>query len=300
MQLKEYKEAMDELQMPEDMDQRLKQRLEQQQEVKQMNKKNVYKKIAITAAVAGTVVGIGVANPAIVSNAAEAIARFFSYDITLKDHDGNKETVEMNNEYLHLREDAPTKDCKMSSVKEVGEALGIELLESKERYAYEGCISYSPSMSEEKALCGALISDKMYATGDLQNVKIDKADSEDSNDSIAFQKGEDYQSPIAMQISVRSDENLGEKYKDNELGYISDCQHVDMENISNEAEVYEIPDLDVKAVLFTVYTDGPIAWGIDEGELKCTTALFVYKGVEYVYTGAVSHETMKQFLNTLE
>ena len=209
MQLKEYKEAMDELQMPEDMDQRLKQRLEQQQEVKQMNKKNVYKKIAITAAVAGTVVGIGVANPAIVSNAAEAIARFFSYDITLKDTDGNKETVEMNNEYLHLREDAPTKDCKMSSVKEVGEALGIELLESKERYAYEGCISYSPSMSEEKTLCGALISDKMYATGDLQNVKIHKAESEDSNDSIAFQKGEDYQSPIAMQISVRSDENLG-------------------------------------------------------------------------------------------
>ena len=34
MQLKEYKEAMDELQMPEDMDQRLKHRLSQQQEVK--------------------------------------------------------------------------------------------------------------------------------------------------------------------------------------------------------------------------------------------------------------------------
>lgn len=63
-------------------------------------------------------------------------------------------------------------------------------------------------MSEEKTLCGALISDKMYATGDLQNVKIQKADSKDSKDSIAFLKGEDYQSPIAMQISVRSDENL--------------------------------------------------------------------------------------------
>lgn len=300
MQLKEYKEAMDELQMPEDMDQRLKHRLSQQQEVKYMNKKNVYKKIAITAAVAGTVVGIGMANPAIVSNAAEAIARFFSYDITLKDKEGKKETVEMNNEYLSLREDAPTKDCKMSSVKEVGEALGIELLESKERYAYEGCISYSPSMSEKKTLSGALISDKMYATGDLQNVKIHKADSKDSKDSIAFLKGEDYQSPISMQISVRSDENLGEKYKGNELGYISDCQHVDMNDISNEAETYEIPELGVKAVLFTIYTDGPIAWGIDEGDLKCTTALFVYKGVEYVYTGAVSHETMKEFLNTLE
>lgn len=67
-----------------------------------------------------------------------------------------------------------------------------------------------------------------------------------------------------------------------------------------DAEIYELKNLGVKAVLYTVDTDGPINWGIESGSISCTNAVFVYKGVEYVYMGGVSHDTMKQLLDTLE
>ena len=31
-----------------------------------------------------------------------------------------------------------------------------------------------------------------------------------------------------------------------------------------------------------------------------TNAVFVYEGIEYIYAGGVSHETMKEFLETLQ
>lgn len=37
-----------------------------------------------------------------------------------------------------------------------------------------------------------------------------------------------------------------------------------------------------------------------DGSVICTTAIFVYEGVEYSYLGGVDRDTMKMFLNTLQ
>ena len=67
-----------------------------------------------------------------------------------------------------------------------------------------------------------------------------------------------------------------------------------------EPEVYEMKDLGVKAVLYSIETDGPVSWNITEGTVKCSVAVFVYEGVEYVYMGGMNHDTMKAFLDTLK
>ncbi len=174
---------------------------------------------------------------------------------------------------------------------------------TKEAYQYESCIEYSPKVSEAGELYGIMISDKLYAIGDLKDVKLYPKEEEDGLDFLSYSSGKDYQTPILMQISLRTDKNTTQEYEDNELGFVSTHMNIDLTNDTSDmydAEVYELENLGVKAVLYTVETDGPINWGSESGSIPCTNAVFVYKGVEYVYMGGVSHDTMKLFLNTLE
>lgn len=111
---------------------------------------------------------------------------------------------------------------------------------------------------------------------------------------------EKYQTSIGKQISVRTNENLTSQYQDNELGFVSENVNIHLDDKSAEAEVYQLSNLNVKAVLHTVQTGGPIEWGIEDGVIDVTYAVFVHEGVEYVYYGGVSHAVMKEFLDTLE
>jgi len=148
-----------------------------------------------------------------------------------------------------------------------------------------------------------MLSDKLYVVGDLQNVTLHRKDEMNGVDWMEYAAGTDYQAPISAQVTIRTDKDMSGEYDNNEIGYVSESQKVDLTSDDAgifEAEVYEMKKLNTKVVLYSIYTDGPVSWNITEGTVKCTVAVFVYEGVEYVYMGGVAHDTMKAFLETLK
>lgn len=301
MDIREYKEMYQKMDMSAEMDQRIKNTVNNTREVKKRKMKNIYK------------VGIGVAavlalfvcatQTDVVSAAVDRIIHYFSYSFTVENEDGTSEQVNMNTEYLSISKDAPKESCSLNSVKEAGKSMGLELLESSAAYKYDGCIEYSPQVSDDGQVMGAYISDHFYCVGDLKNVKYKKAESKDANDFITYDRGEKYRTPIMTQIAVRSDKKLSTEYNNREVGFVSESMNIDLTKDTKkyfDSELYTLDKLGIKAVLFGTRTDGPIAWGIESGEIECTVAVFVYQGVEYVYSGGVDHDTMEAFLDTLE
>lgn len=301
MNKKDYQTMYEKMDMSNEMDQQIKDAIKNTQMSKRTSRKSGVR--AALSAVAAIALIVGVSRTDVVRAAVDKIVHYFTYSFSVEQKDGTTEKVQMKEEYLTLSKDAPKEDLNMNSISEVGDAIGIHLLDTKEAYQYDGCIEYDPKVSKDGKLYGIVISDKLYATGDLKDVKLYPKEEEDGRDFLFYSTGENYQTPILVQISLRTDENITKEYKDNELGFVSTRMNIDLSNDTSDmydAEVYELKNLGVKAVLYTVDTDGPINWGIESGNISCTNAVFVYKGVEYVYMGGVSHDTMKQFLNTLE
>lgn len=298
MERRDYQTMYEKMEMSDDMDQKIKAAVKNAKTTKR-----AYRFHAGLGAIAAIALIVCVSQTEVVKATVDKIVHYFSYSFTVEQKDGSTEKVQMNEEYLTLSKDAPKKNLNMNSISEVKDAIGIDLLDTKEAYQYESCIEYSPKVSEAGELYGIMISDKLYAIGDLKDVKLYPKEEEDGLDFLSYSSGKDYQTPILMQISLRTDKNTTQEYEDNELGFVSTHMNIDLTNDTSDmydAEVYELDNLGVKAVLYTVETDGPINWGVESGSIPCTSAVFVYKGAEYVYMGGVSHDTMKLFLNTLE
>lgn len=291
MRINEYKNMVEKMKIPEDMDRELKNvLLSDQKEQKKMKKNKTTRNVSVAVIAAFLI--FGMAQTPLISNAAATIMNYFRYGFSFTESNGTKEAVNMKLDYLKLSENAPVKDRTMNSVDEVSDVIGIKLLNSTKEY--KGKVDYVPSLSEHNKLMGITIKNNFYCIGDITDIKQNQ-----EKDIISYDNGETYFTPIAAQITVRTDVNLTEKYQDNELGFVSENDYVDLDDISSDADLYEISSLGVKAVLFTVKTDGPIDWGLHQ-EMNCTNAVLVYNGVEYVYFGCVSHDTMKAFLDTLE
>ena len=143
----------------------------------------------------------------------------------------------------------------------------------------------------------------MYSVGDLKNISVNKGTVSDETDLLNYKTTELYKSPIMMQISIRNEtENSTDKYTGEELSFASKNTQIDLTGKSGKkhnAEVYNMKNLKIKAVLFDDKTDGPTGWGYDNTQIKVTMAVFVYNDVEYIYSGGVNHETMKKFLDSL-
>ena len=298
MEKRDYQTMYEKMKMSDDMDQKIKAAVKHTKTPKRTKRFR-----AGLGAVAAIALIVCVSQTDVVKAAVDKIVHYFSYSFTVEHKNGTTEKVQMKEEYLTLSKDAPKENLDMNSISQVNDAIGIDLLDTKEAYQYEGCIEYSPKVSEDGELYGIMVSDKLYAIGDLKDVKLYPKEEEDELDFLSYSAGKDYQTPIMAQISLRTDENTTKEYDDNELGFVSTRMNIDLSNDTSDqydAEVYELKNLGVKAVLYTVETDGPINWGSESGSIPCTNAVFVYKGVEYVYMGGVSHDTMKLFLNTLE
>ena len=113
--------------------------------------------------------------------------------------------------------------------------------------------------------------------------------------------GEAYKSPIAVSIAVMAETEKRENGRNAEWG-ISEAGDVDLEAVEGVrgTERYHIKAIGVDALLFSEETDGTNAWQPKDGQIdSVTVAVFVYNGMEYCYTGAISHRTMKEFLETL-
>ena len=140
-----------------------------------------------------------------------------------------------------------------------------------------------------------------YMLGDLQDVKTTTFEEWEYCNSISYCSGEKYQSPIMMEILIRSDENDGVDYEDHELEYAGISEEWTEGAAIHDIMKYKIENLDTEALIATVDTDGPSRWEAVDGKkiTSCTNVLFVYKGVEYRYMGAVSQEVMEGFLEGL-
>lgn len=296
-----YQTMYEKMKMSDEMDKNIKKAIRNTPIQKRITRKNRYR--AGFGAVAVLALIVCASQTDVVRAAVDKIVHYFTYSFTVEQEDGTTEKVQMKEEYLTLSKDAPKEDLNMNSISEVNDAIGINLLDTKEAYQYEGCIEYSPKVSKDGELYGIMVSDKLYAVGDLKDVTLYPKEEENGLDFLSYSEGKNYQTPIMVQMSLRTDENVTKEYKDNELGFVSTRMNIDLSDSTldvYDAEIYELKNLGVKAVLYTVDTDGPINWGIESGSISCTNAVFVYKGVEYVYMGGVSHDTMKQLLDTLE
>ena len=178
----------------------------------------------------------------------------------------------MTTKNISFSKNAPKTDCRFNSVKEIGDRIGIKLLESENRYKYDGCIQYTAEKDEYGNLIGALISDDMYSVGDLKNISVNKGTVSGETDLLNYKTTELYKSPIMMQISIRNDtENSTDKYTGEELSFASKNTQIDLTGKSGKkhnAEVYNIKNLKIKAVLFDDKTDGPTGWGYDNTQIK--------------------------------
>ena len=236
-------------------------------------------------------------------NLMNKVFNYFSYSFEIENDNGSSENIEMTTKNISFSKNAPKTDCRFNSVKEIGDRIGIKLLESENRYKYDGCIQYTAEKDEHGNLIGALISDDMYSVGDLKNISVNKGTVSGETDLLNYKTTELYKSPIMMQISIRNDtENSTDKYTGEELSFASKNTQIDLTGKSGKkhnAEVYNIKNLKIKAVLFDDKIDGPTGWGYDNTQIKVTIAVFVYNDVEYIYSGGVNHETMKNFLDSL-
>lgn len=301
MDMKSYNDMMGKLHSSEKMDGMVREKVMKTMEDKGMRENKRIKRSLAAAAVFAAVFCMSQIQP--VKASVEQLVEYITYHITVQKEDGISEKIEMKEGFLAISENAPTENIFLDSVREAGDLSGVKLLDSPEAYSYKGCVEYNPKRSEDGALYGIVITDKLYAVGDLKNTKLYPKEEEDGLDFLEYTPGSEYRTPVMAQISIRTDKNLDAEYRDNELGFAGSVMDIDLTDSSlgvSDAEIYSINQLGIKAVLFTVQTDGPMNWGIESGGIDCCNAVFVYKGVEYVYMGGVSHDTMKAFLNTLE
>lgn len=270
-----------------EMDERILQSLQK----KKAGRKVTYMKVASVAAAFALLVGI-YQIPS-VNAAVNDFISSFTNKVKI-----NNETVEMTGEYKPIKTDACKENRKFDTLSDVEKELGMKLLKSEQ--AYEGdkhLIDYNPHISESGELYGAIIMDDFYAIGDLKNVKIKTFKEFSDVNSIKYDSGAKFKSPISTEITVRTlTGNEDNKSGDHELEYYGK----DEDFGASGSEIYEIKNLGVKAVISVVEGSGtPNSWNTEDS-VDMIHAMFVYDGVEYKYYGVVSRDTMKTFLDGLK
>lgn len=231
--------------------------------------------------------------------AVQKVITHFSNQIVYFTQNDEEKVIHMQGDYLAIKATAPKDMCKMNSVLEVSNELGISLLQSSEAYEMENCIFYHPYISKNNRLNGVMLINHCYAMGDLENVTLETSAFIDEQPMILYQDGEEYKSPISMQIKIRTNQAEGVDYNNHELEYAGANWDLTIERGIYDINLYEIQKLGVTAVLYSVKSDGPQVWRLEE-ETEFTTAIFMFDGVEYCYCGAVSQSTMASFLETLQ
>lgn len=293
MKLEDYQKLYNKLEISEEMDERIRAGILEKETGKKKIKKN--KRYLIQTACAATVAitAIVVLNTPSIATASKHFIAKFTNSYILQTEKGKNTAIEMQGNYLRINANAKKKDCKMDSIMMAEKELGVTLLKSKDAYEEKNCILYHPSVSKSGELYKVELQDDFYVLGDIKDVETEVFSQTDTVNNIRFHEGKKFKSPIKVEITVRAD------YDKN----VDDAVYAgDSENLLDEDEVdlYEIKSLGVKAVMSTFETSG-IWFDYDYNSVnrKCVNAVFVYKGIEYRYVGAVSQDVFKEFLESL-
>lgn len=296
MKLNHYKSLYDKMKTSKEMDERIMQNVITY-EKKKKNKMVRYLG-SIAAAIAVIILALQI--QPIRAVATETIKQFKNKFTILSQKNGSQ-MIELEGGYVELSSNAQKTDCKMDSISEVSEMLGIRLLESSGAYEIKNSITYTPSISESGAVYGVMLINYGYAMGDLKKVNMETFEDWSTVSSISYEKGEKYHSPISMQITIRAKQEEETVLDNLELNYGGWDWKIEEGNRFSNTHIYTIPKLGIEAILYTTETDGMSSWQPVDGRItSMTTAIFMYEGIEYIYNGSVSQETMKEFLNTLE
>lgn len=334
MRLEEYREIYDKVSLPKEADERILQKLTEEVSSSGIKQKKKGIRFAGVAAVVVLVLALGIMQfPAVASSTQDLVSR-----LTIM-IDGKAVQVERvegveygeptstyvysdSPEYLSVNPDAPKKECKMASLDEVSEALGIDLLQSEDAHEQKNCIRYTPYVSNSGALNGVILQDTFYALGDIRDPKIKVSKDLEKDGTISYREGEKYHSPIMMEALIRTDNAEGVDEENRELDYSGRFNGLSGKNAGTKAaqetygienltgedaggmivqEIHEIESLGVEAEI-SVDVSGSHTWNKMDGEeiYQGADAIFTYQGVEYRYVGAVSIETMLEFLEGLE
>ena len=313
MRLEEYKQVYDKVSLSKEADERILQSLmEEVPDSGVRQKRKGIRFAGVAAAVAVLVLAVGIMQfPAVASTTQDLVSRL---TIMIVDEELQKEGVDYGGPtsiyvysdsvgYLTVNSDAPKKECKMASLDEVSEALGIGLLQSGDAHEQKNCIRYTPYVSNNGVLNGVILQDTFYALGDIRDPKIEVSKDTDKDDTISYREGEKYHSPIMMEATIRTDNAKGVDEENFELDYSGRSVDLTGKDAGTMIvqETYEIESLGVEAVL-SMDVPGSHTWNKLDGEefYQCVDAFFTYQGIEYRYVGAVSIETMQEFLEGLE
>ena len=294
---KSYKSLYNKIQTSEEMDQRILQNLRKELGAR---RRISQRKLVFRFGAVMMLCFIMVQGKPIYAAVEKAIQHFVNR-LEFQNDGSDKVIVEMEGTYLKLNEKAKKEWCKMDSIGQISEMLGVDILESTQEYEASNSISYHPYVSKSGALNGVMLINYNYVMGDLKHIQLETYSEVDINSKLKCDFGEKYQSPIGMQITIRSDDNEGVDYNDHELEYAGTHWNLrEIEEIS-DIETVEIKNLEISVVLYTLYSPGPFDSFMENGhEIETlTVAKFMYEGIEYTYLGAVSKETMIEFLSTL-
>ncbi|MFA9398152.1 MAG: hypothetical protein ACERKV_07795 [Clostridiaceae bacterium] len=226
--------------------------------------------------------------------AKETIKSFSNY------FEGADTEVKMIGKYIEISKNACNHEKKYSEISDIEKDLGINILKSRTAYRKDKyTVEYTPYVSKNGELYGAVISDSFYEVGDLKNVKaVTKKRCDDCN-SITYKNGEEYKSPISCEITIRTDKDKEADYTNHELEYAGLSWNLD-DNEIKSINVYNCEILNVKVLLRTCKTDGDQAWNDISGNIEnMTIAEFIYDGIQYRYAGDVSYDTMQDFIDGL-
>lgn len=302
MNINEYKHMYEKMEISDELDVQIRNRIMNLGENKPIKVKHQHTKMIVALTTIAFVIGILGINNNTVSAAIEKVVQYFAETIWITNSNGDAEAIDMVQKYITLSNKAPKKMTKFDSMKSVSEKIGIKLLESPKAYSAGKCVNYTPCVDEKGKLLSVTIGDAIYYIGDLKNINLFPSANVDEMDIMNYDPGEHFKTPVMVQINIKTDENLNENYRNNELSFVSERMNIDLTEETRKdthAEVYTLKTLGTKAVLFDMETDGPASWDLTQ-PITTTNAVFVYEGIEYIYAGGVSHETMKEFLETLQ
>ena len=302
MNINEYKHMYEKMEISDELDVQIRNRIMNLGENKPIKVKHQHTKMIVALTTIAFVIGILGINNNTVSAAIEKVVQYFAETIWITNSNGDAEAIDMVQKYITLSNKAPKKMTKFDSMKSVSEKIGIKLLESPKAYSDGKCVNYTPCVDEKGKLLSVTIGDAIYCIGDLKNINLFPSANADEMDIMNYDPGEHFKTPVMVQINIKTDENLNENYRNNELSFVSERMNIDLTEETRKdthAEVYTLKTLGTKVVLFDMETDGPASWDLTQ-PITTTNAVFVYEGIEYIYAGGVSHETMKEFLETLQ
>ena len=302
MNINEYKHMYEKMEISDELDVQIRNRIMNSGRNKHIKVKHQHTKMIVALTTIAFVIGILGINNNTVSAAIEKVVQYFAETIWITNSNGDAEAIDMVQKYITLSNKAPKKMRKYESMKNVSEKTGIKLLESPKAYSAGKCVNYNPCVDEKGKLLSVTIGDAIYCIGDLKNINLFPSANADEMDILKYDSGEHFKTPVMVQINIKTDENLNENYRNNELSFVSERMNIDLTEETGKdthAEVYTLKTLGTKVVLFDMETDGPASWDLTQ-PIITTNAVFVYEGIEYIYAGGVSHETMKEFLETLQ